>query len=579
MGPVSAEFVELVKFWCSRFREDNAHDADEAAVWYTDIEKWHEVATPAGALLALFSCSKLKGDALADINQDKLLQQLSEYHVLFSMLTILPNQIFTIHSESTIGECFLPSVVAKARQTCSAMVVKRALENLFNRSEAGSKRTRDVGGGGGTSTPPADKMGVQLAAMFHLCDATGIPGNDASDTTAMDVATRRANRLFCRCFTVGVCKELTPGTRMIVIAPLLWQDILTVIYDCAVQARCAGATMYGSLLSQQEDLGRFLKAAGRAEGWRPGWVLSIVRKIEHVRVLGDERLECSELQQKEATELYGVAERVGNLQFHVGQKIMLSSNALQRLMTLGNHPDAWLNDTLMDGYMHLLQRRDDRMSRNARREGQPYDSTVFVHSLVYTELRERCEQNYGVLTEEVFLKSPTLYNGLADVRGARLLMACNGNAKDHWEVIEVDFRNKYLRHYCSMGNQNNRMLSAVLQWLKLIAKHRIPAIADCVTKMQVENVPYWAPQTNAVDCGVFTLAAMDFLSLALPVEGIKQCHCKTLRVKYCWELFARKVALPGEATPPFSAQFKENLKCEFVTGSCVVDMTSTDDED
>jgi hypothetical protein len=487
---------------------------------------------------------------------------------------------------ATISECFVPSVVVKARQTCSATAAKQALGNLFNHPESGSKRAWDADGEGGTPPPLTERISDQVTQMIELCDKIDVPDNDAEDTitgiAALDIATRKARKLFSRCLTVDIScttsREFTSGARVITIAPWLWNDVRKVIYDCATQARFVSATKYESLLIQHKELAGFLRTTGRAEGWRHGWVLSTTRKIEQVRVLSGERLACSEQQQNDAADLYLSAQRADNLQFHVGQSIMLSKEALKRLMTQSRKPDAWLNDTLIDGYMYLLQRRDHRLSRNARRDGQPYASTVFVHSLVYTELREQCATNNGVLTEELFLRSPTLHNGLADVRGARLLMACNGNAKDHWEVVEVDFRNKYVRHYCSMGKPNDRMLSSVLQWLKLVAKHRIPGIADCVNKMKVENVRYWAPQNNCVDCGVFALAAMDFLSLGLPIEGIEQRHCNALRVKYCWELFARKVASPGETAPQFSAKFKENLKGEFATGSRIVDMTSTDDE-
>jgi hypothetical protein len=90
LAAVPAVPVDLVKFWCTRFRENNARDAEIASVWYNDIEKWHEVATPAGAILAMFSCSKLKGDKLADVNQEEVLQSMSEYR-LIALCSVLSN--------------------------------------------------------------------------------------------------------------------------------------------------------------------------------------------------------------------------------------------------------------------------------------------------------------------------------------------------------------------------------------------------------------------------------------------------------------------------------------------------------
>jgi hypothetical protein len=480
--------------------------------------------------------------------------------------------------------CFTKSVIAGARVRFSAPSVKCALEALYGWSEKDGKRRRGASGVV-FSTSYRSEVERQLKEITALCDDHTLPGKEDNPDEAENLLRR------CLCidykFRSANDGDHDDSGAFIGIAPDVWNGVCAVIYDCAAEARCAQPSKYLSILrtgQQESHLRLVLRTWGRAEWWRWEWVPSPEQKHSDVEASVGCRLECTPTQAAKGAEWYaGLPEDLDAEVLDVGAGFALCKKDLCRLATESQTVDAWLNDHVIDSVVYLLQVREDLRTRKTEwKLGRRCDRTVFLPRSLYNRIRLTCEENAGKLPEAVFLTTPELSHprcgdrtgpGGFDFECARMVMVCGDSTCGHWEVIEIDFRNNYIRHYCSLGRLNERMMQRVLRWLTLIAKHRSCAVARSVSAMKLEHVRYSPRQKNGFDCGVFAVAVIDFLALGLPIERITQEHMPSLRKKYLWELWAKKVQLPPGIMPDEGDSMAGARK------KTVVDATASAEED
>jgi hypothetical protein len=501
-------------------------------------------------------------------------------------------------------ESFVPGAMYKARKTFTENALQRAMDDTFGWIAMYRKRRRLTHGVPGARDEAPSYVERQILEIDALVSANM---EQESGPERSDGEHVRAREFLERCLGIGYAAT-NPGAEttktgtgsskkqkadehgenrdetcrtFIGISPALWEEVCTVIYNCAVESRSPKPTRYLQLLfacpkpdagRELTHLGTLLSLWGVVEGWKADWNLGPTELDEDRRDSWVQaRLLCTEQQARDALALYREVPENVVLRLPVG-RVSLYRQDLNRLATKAKSSDAWLSDQVIDGFMSLLQRREDDKSKVSCRAGAPCDRTFFVESTLYRTLCAEFRANKDTLPEAVFLKRGALSNLPLDLRCTRVVMACNGSDEGncHWEVVEIDFRNKYIRHYCPLGNENARMVRRIWRWLALMGKHRYPAMEMAVSSMKVEHMRHCAAQENGIDCGVFALAIMDFIALGLPIERVRQTHMRGLRKKYLWELFAGAVAVPTVPSPPLTDIYKERLRVLFVAKPSVI---------
>ena len=81
---------------------------------------------------------------------------------------------------------------------------------------------------------------------------------------------------------------------------------------------------------------------------------------------------------------------------------------------------------------------------------------------------------------------------------------------EHWALVIVEFRQKSISYYDSMGEPNPRCLDAIQQYIaqeSLIKKHKKIDFTD----WKIESVPDIPQQNNSSDCGVFCCVFAEYL--------------------------------------------------------------------
>jgi hypothetical protein len=467
---------------------------------------------------------------------------------------------------------FIGSVLAKARDSCTVEAVIGGIEMAFDWSTRDQKRRRRIGPrGSGTLTA----LEGQLGEIDSLCRTLNGRGNDTRPEKAREFIVRY----------VGVDYDHETQYNFLGIAPALWTEVRNTIYEFVVEARNPKSAQYVSILGTKKKpsaLASVLRTWGSVEAWRPDWEFGEGQRYCAVQtdLWVSKRLTCTREQANIATTLYKRLPEDAQLQVP-GAKFCLSKGDLARLAeTRTTTTDAWLNDEVINGFQVLLQRREDIRANMAFASGEPCDRTVFLPTSLYAHMLLACGgDKSNSLTETAFRHNRGIAKVKIDVDCVRLVLVCNDNpSAGHWEVVEVDFRNQYIRHYCPMGNRNEFMMQRVWQWLTLITRYRYWGLAQCVRGMKFEHVRHCAAQRNGVDCGVFSLAIMDFIALGLPVERIAQTAMAALRKKYMWEIFAGAVALPHTEDGLLSPAHKAKLDKQLTQQGGVIDLCDSEDE-
>jgi hypothetical protein len=504
---------------------------------------------------------------------------------------------------------FVPGAMFKARMTFTENALQRALDDTFGWISMYKKRRRLTHGVAGTSDDAPSIIERQIMEVDALVSSnTHRDSGQANDGDCV-----RAREFLQRCLGMGYSTTI-PGTdkggtkkggglskkkqkvdeevedgeekcqSFIGINPVLWEEVCTVIYNCAAESRNPKPARYMELLFssaeprtglQLSHLGRVLSRWGVVDAWKADWNPGPMEMDEDRRDSWvQERLLCTDQQAQDALALYKDVPENVILRLPVG-RVSLYRQDLNRLSTEAKSTKAWLSDQVIDSFMSLLQRREDDRSKIAWKTGAPCDRTFFIESTLYRTLSAEFRANNDSLPESVFLKRGALSNVLLDLRCTRMVMACNGSDEGdcHWVVVEIDFRNRYIRHYCPLGKENARMarrVRMIRRWLGLMGKHRYWAMEAAANSLKLQHVRHCAAQENGIDCGVFALAIMDFVALGLPVERITQTHMRGLRKKYLWELFAGAVNVPNVASTPLTDSYKDKLRKLFAAAPSIV---------
>jgi sentrin-specific protease 1 len=111
----------------------------------------------------------------------------------------------------------------------------------------------------------------------------------------------------------------------------------------------------------------------------------------------------------------------------------------------------------------------------------------------------------------------------------------------HWTLAVVNFRDKRVEYYDSMGGGNAALLSFLLRWVVDEMQHKKGQVLDeseWETVAHGRNVPQ---QRNSDDCGVFMCKFADFLARGAEIN-FTAAHMNYFRARMAHELMMKRLA-------------------------------------
>lgn len=212
---------------------------------------------------------------------------------------------------------------------------------------------------------------------------------------------------------------------------------------------------------------------------------------------------------------------------------------MKRLFPGGSGTDVWMNDNIVNSYLHLLLLRNERLTAG---------DIIFHHihafySTFCTKLyMDRNVFDYKAVQRWTKRRSDR-YLGLDEFSLDLLLIPIN-HTMSHWSLVIVLFKEKKILFYDSMlaGRcPHNIIMQHLMRWLRCEHEDKKKTALDdsgweCIV------VGHGAPQQrNDDDCGVFVCKYADFI-----LRGAKMnftaAHMDYFRARMAHELLVKRVA-------------------------------------
>lgn len=113
-------------------------------------------------------------------------------------------------------------------------------------------------------------------------------------------------------------------------------------------------------------------------------------------------------------------------------------------------------------------------------------------------------------------------------------MLCPIHLGNHWCLICVNFIDKTVKYYDSLGGKNPRCLNIIFDYLKEEHKNKKNIELDCSgwKLMDADDCP---KQRNGFDCGVFTCINAEYLARDAKLD-FTQDDMPILRQRLCYEI-------------------------------------------
>ena len=177
-------------------------------------------------------------------------------------------------------------------------------------------------------------------------------------------------------------------------------------------------------------------------------------------------------------------------------------------------PGGWLSDEVVHYYCIMLRNRDRRLCEEALKRGEVRRGTHFFKSFFFTKvLEESGRYDYSKVKrwrKQVTNAGPN--NDLFQLE--RIIVPVNVN-QSHWCCACVHVQKKVISYYDSLGSNGEEYTDALLRYMEdewKTAGHDGPFPKGEWSIVRLKGLPR---QMNGYDCGVFTCAFADFLSIGL----------------------------------------------------------------
>lgn len=246
--------------------------------------------------------------------------------------------------------------------------------------------------------------------------------------------------------------------------------------------------------TRQKHIARFRKA--ELKNVHPS---NIRRKLKYADQDDDDVEKVLETQSQEKTELPINEEQREAINKAINggsnNEVLVSRDKLNitrsDIKTLGK--DEWLNDNIINCYMNLIQERSNIPTE---------DNLPTVYTMNTHFVSRLIESGY---------KSVERWTKRVNIFSFNIILFPVHVNNNHWALVVVDFRQKTIRYYDSMGNTNPKVLDAIENYLKEESLSKLKKPFDIVPfkKQNVENIPR---QDNGNDCGVFSCIFAEVIS-------------------------------------------------------------------
>ena len=220
--------------------------------------------------------------------------------------------------------------------------------------------------------------------------------------------------------------------------------------------------------------------------------------------------------------------------------VTISNEHIRLTDILSLSPDEWITDPIINGYMFLLQQRDKLLIQSQART----TPNLFFTSMLYTKVLyegDHCED--GVLTWGTKKCETYIGKGTNIFQMNKIYFPINHN-NSHWALVQADMEQHVLTYYDSLGKHTankttgsvlgQKALTTILKYLK--HEHMQVCKSELQSTWRVDDQSNTIPQqSNGSDCGVFTIAYADLLSVDESLKSMnpKQMNETRNRIKFC----------------------------------------------
>ncbi|KAL4148470.1 hypothetical protein QTP88_002704 [Uroleucon formosanum] len=175
--------------------------------------------------------------------------------------------------------------------------------------------------------------------------------------------------------------------------------------------------------------------------------------------------------------------------------------------------NAWLNDEVINHYLSMIVERD------------PTNIHTF-DTFFYSKLSS---QGY---------QSVRRWSRKKDIFACKK-MICPIHLGNHWCLICVNFIEKTVKYYDSLGGENPKCLNIIFDYLKQEYENKKNEKFDS-SGWQIMNAEDCPKQKNGYDCGVFTCVNAEYLSRDAKLDFVQDDMPK-LRKRICYEILNNRL--------------------------------------
>lgn len=205
----------------------------------------------------------------------------------------------------------------------------------------------------------------------------------------------------------------------------------------------------------------------------------------------------------------------------------------QRLMTC-LRPCTWLNDEVVNFYMHMLKERDTSLCELHPNERTP---SHFFNSFFMQKLLEFSKTGYDYSQVKRWTKKVDLFEM------DKVFFPIN-ISNSHWTMLVVFMKKRKIQYYDSMAASGRKYLEAIMRYIKdeHQAKKGTPIdMSDWeIVSCKRNETPQ---QHNGYDCGVFSIMFADFLSDNLELH-FSQEDISDMRLKIALAIHSGQLSYP-----------------------------------
>lgn len=203
-------------------------------------------------------------------------------------------------------------------------------------------------------------------------------------------------------------------------------------------------------------------------------------------------------------------------------------------------PGCWLNDEIINGYMELIRARSKRFEEDAGDDGpgsaaKSRPRVQVVNTFFYPKLsgcNSHGEYDYTQVRR---------WTKKFDVFASDYLLVPINSSNVHWTLAVVNFKDKRVEYYDSLGSTNQKVLANLLRWVGDELDHKKNEVFDASEWSTVGHGQDVPQQDNSDDCGVFLCKFADFVARGAEIN-FSSAHMSYFRARMANELLVARLA-------------------------------------